>query len=312
MAYKSIHETFWTDPVMKKELKPLERYLFSYFITSPHAHFSGLYYLAKATIMDETGLNLKELDRGMHTLMDRGILRFDERKDIIFVVNMLQYQVKNAKPNALQVKGIRSHMENLHNSFLINDFQRQWPSLSLDLEGEIDTPMDTPIGGVSDARTNKKKHKNKQNKTKQEEEEEDTKQEEEEDTKQVQEDTKKKKAPLSLLQDLWNLKCGNLFSKVIETSDNRNLKEVLRLKERSLEDWERVFKKINNSAFCNGRNDRGWKADYTWIMGNKVNAIKVLEGKYDNPKTPEPTATILLEARIQAQDERRKKLGVSI
>lgn len=327
MAYKSIHETFWTDPVMKKELKPLERYLFSYFITNPHSHFSGIYYLAKATILDETGISPKELDCGMHILIDRGILLFDETKEIVFVVNMLKYQVKNAKPNKLQMKGIWSHLENLHNSCLINNFQKQWPLLPLDLELELDTPiggvsneLDTPIGGVSNeletppigvsnTKKAKKKHKNQQNNNKQNNNKQNkTKQEEEEETKQVQEPLNKKIC-LSPLQELWNSNCGKI-SRVLTSSNTRRQKEVLRLKERPLEEWEKVFEKINISLFCQGKGNGAWKwkANYDWIIANESNAIKVLEGKYDNPNKTDPPS---LEDRIKDRDERREKLGVN-
>ena len=160
MAYKSIHEGFWTDPKLKKELKPLVRYLYSYFCTCPNSHFSGLYYLPKVTIMDETGLNRNELDRGMDTLIDRGILMYDGVNDVVFVVKMLKSQVKNANPNQKQKAGIVNHFHNLHNTTLINDFKTQWPHLEL----EFDIPIDTPIDRVS-ALAVIKQNKTKQDKT---------------------------------------------------------------------------------------------------------------------------------------------------
>ncbi len=161
MAYKSIHEGFWTHPKLKKELEPLERYLYSYFITCPNSHFTGLYYLPKVTMMDESGLKRKELDRGMDTLIDRGILCYDESKDIVFVKNMLKYQVKNANPNKKQKAGIVSHLATLHNSLLIKDFVNQYPHLGL----KFDIPMDTPMDGGTQNTVIKTVNKTKQNKT---------------------------------------------------------------------------------------------------------------------------------------------------
>jgi len=55
-----------------------------------------------------------------------------------------------------------------------------------------------------------------------------------------------------------------------------------RLKERTLPEWVEVMTRIKASAFCNGTNDRGWKASIDWLIGSPDVAVKVLEGKYDN------------------------------
>ena len=114
--------------------------------------------------MDETGLNRKELDRGMDTLMDRGILMYDELNDVVFVVKMLKSQVKNANPNKKQLAGIVNHFHNLHNTTLINNFKAQWPLLELEFDIPVDTPMDTPIDRVSGVGVIKQ-NKTKQDKT---------------------------------------------------------------------------------------------------------------------------------------------------
>lgn len=48
------------------------------------------------------------------------------------------------------------------------------------------------------------------------------------------------------------------------------------------ENWEGIIDRVAASAFCTGKNDRGWKADIDWILKNSGNYTKVLEGKYDN------------------------------
>ena len=82
---------------------------------------------------------------------------------------------------------------------------------------------------------------------------------------------------------IWNTICINL-PKVKELSLQRKEKEKLRLKERSVEEWKEVFVKLNNSKFCKGEGNTGWKATYDWIISNADNSIKVLEGKYDGTK----------------------------
>jgi hypothetical protein len=55
-----------------------------------------------------------------------------------------------------------------------------------------------------------------------------------------------------------------------------------RLTERPLTEWREVFTRIQASPFCQGTNDRGWKATLDWVIGSPDVAVKVLEGKYDS------------------------------
>lgn len=94
------------------------------------------------------------------------------------------------------------------------------------------------------------------------------------------------KAPprLSPLAILWNEVCLNLPN-VKESTPGRLKKESTRFKVRPFEQWREVFERLEKSPFCKGINDRGWKADFDWIIDNDENSVKVLEGKYDDRKT---------------------------
>lgn len=41
-----------------------------------------------------------------------------------------------------------------------------------------------------------------------------------------------------------------------------------------------VLSKVEEYPFLTGENDRGWKADFEWLM-NRNNLLKVMEGRYD-------------------------------
>lgn len=88
--------------------------------------------------------------------------------------------------------------------------------------------------------------------------------------------------PSKALFDLWN-ECieGSPLSYVRELSSAREKKCSARLKERSLQEWGQIFRRMATTPFLSGQNPRGWKADFDWIMSNDGNAAKVLEGKYD-------------------------------
>jgi hypothetical protein len=46
------------------------------------------------------------------------------------------------------------------------------------------------------------------------------------------------------------------------------------------EEWDKFLKKIANISFLWGDNDRGWKADFNWVL-NENNYAKIIEGKYE-------------------------------
>ena len=50
-----------------------------------------------------------------------------------------------------------------------------------------------------------------------------------------------------------------------------------------VEHYEAAVLRVAASSFCNGAGDRGWKADFDWILGAET-VPRVMEGKYDNRK----------------------------
>jgi len=100
-------------------------------------------------------------------------------------------------------------------------------------------------------------------------------------------------APYKPFLDLWASK-GNLPG-IQNFSRCRQDKFRRRMKERLFADrWQEIIEKLSQSAFCTGKNDRGWKADIDWLLKDDANYVKVLEGKYD--KT---------EADLDAEDPMR-------
>lgn len=83
----------------------------------------------------------------------------------------------------------------------------------------------------------------------------------------------------------YNMICSRL-AKVERLTDSRKKHIRARLGEHSREDLTIAFHKLNESDFACGNNDRGWEADFDWLMKNEENITKVLEGKYDNRMSP--------------------------
>lgn len=87
--------------------------------------------------------------------------------------------------------------------------------------------------------------------------------------------------------NLWVRNCPEL-ARPTKMTDTRRDKIRIRLAEMGktradqLATIETVFAKIGESEFCNGNNDRGWKADFDWVFKNESNWVKVIENKYAN------------------------------
>ena len=83
-------------------------------------------------------------------------------------------------------------------------------------------------------------------------------------------------------KNLYNEICTNL-PHVKMLSEKR--KKAIRafLKQLTVDDFKTVCMKANVSGFMTGKNDRGWKADFDFLL-RVDKAISILEGKYSNNK----------------------------
>lgn len=81
--------------------------------------------------------------------------------------------------------------------------------------------------------------------------------------------------------DLWN---STTLPKCVDVNSRRVTSAKARLSDKFFSDnWAPAIEKIRVSKFCNGQNDRGWRADIDWFL--KPDSIsKIMEGKYDDKK----------------------------
>lgn len=144
MSYKIIKEQFWTDPKIKS-LSIKERYLLLYFITNPHSHFCGLYFISEATIAEETGFSAPDLKRAMEELTRQQIFQFDPTFSIAWVVNMLRHQIlgwPSVSPKIL--KAISNHLYRLHGCPIIGDFIEYYYEIHIPYEPPRGVPTSLP------------------------------------------------------------------------------------------------------------------------------------------------------------------------
>jgi hypothetical protein len=82
--------------------------------------------------------------------------------------------------------------------------------------------------------------------------------------------------------DAWQERMVPLgFPAVAKMTGDRERKLRARLKDSTLEEWQRAMDALERSAFCRGENDRGWRADFDFLLQPK-SFTGLLEGKYDH------------------------------
>lgn len=80
--------------------------------------------------------------------------------------------------------------------------------------------------------------------------------------------------------ELYNDTCVSL-PHVRTLTDKRKKAIKTRLKKYTQSDIQKTFIIAEESDFLKGNNDRGWRADFDWLI-NENNMVKVLEGRYSN------------------------------
>lgn len=82
--------------------------------------------------------------------------------------------------------------------------------------------------------------------------------------------------------DAWHERMVPLgFPRIAKMTNDRERKLNARLKDSTLDEWLRAFAALERSAFCRGENDRGWRADFDFLLQPK-SFTKLLEGAYDH------------------------------
>ncbi|MCK5236172.1 MAG: hypothetical protein KAR06_04220 [Deltaproteobacteria bacterium] len=160
MSYKTIDDTFWIDPDFE-HLSFEEHSFLGYLITNRHAHYSGIYYIPKSLIIEETRLTVEQIDKYFKALAKNTSGKFfalyDEKYKMVWVKSMLRYQAR-ATNKKTTLQGMVKQLLSLHGSPLIGQFLKyykadieEWRYLSnvADLEREkIDAALSTIKGAL--------------------------------------------------------------------------------------------------------------------------------------------------------------------
>ena len=85
---------------------------------------------------------------------------------------------------------------------------------------------------------------------------------------------------------IWNEVCGPVLAQVRKLTPQRSQKFRKRLAEDlggDLNQWRTYCEAVVASTFLTGGGDRGWKADFDWLIEPK-HMTKILEGGFQDRK----------------------------
>ena len=108
--------------------------------------------------------------------------------------------------------------------------------------------------------------------------------------------------PYASIMDEYNAVCVSL-TPIKVMSDKRKKEAKARFLREFRGDMGEVrafFRKVEASDFLCGRNGHGWTASFDWLM-KSANAIKVLEGTYDNKKPRAPDIERIPQVDVAAR-----------
>ena len=84
------------------------------------------------------------------------------------------------------------------------------------------------------------------------------------------------------IADMYNDTCVS-FPRLTKLSDSRKKAIRARLKQYSVEDFQKLFEMAEKSSFLKGQNARDWSANFDWLIKDS-NMAKVLDGNYADKK----------------------------
>lgn len=79
----------------------------------------------------------------------------------------------------------------------------------------------------------------------------------------------------------FNTAFAGRLPQIKQMSPARRKAVKARLEENGVQSLAVVMKNVSESAFLQGKNDHGWRADFDWIF-RPANYLKILEGNYNN------------------------------
>lgn len=272
--YAKVAPQFWIGPTGKRirQLGADAQVIALYLLTSPHANMIGLYHLPVPYISADTGIPIDGASKALQRLTDAGFCGYDADAEVVWVYEMSRDQVgENLKANDKQCAGVANAYAHVPtNKFLASFYERYKTAYHLS-EKRMGSPSEAPSPDPCDAPSQPL------GSIEQEQEQE----KESAPNGAAQTDDHPRVRPEEYA-NTWNEFRGPL-PKIREFTESRRKKVKTRMAQGvTLEKFAAAVRRCASTPFLVGNNDRGWQADFDWLIENDTNLTRVMEGKYDS------------------------------
>lgn len=105
MAYRKIHDDFWTDPDIE-ELTPEQKFFYLYLITNPNVNQIGLYEFSIRRACFETGYNSDTVSKLLDTFQEMGKIKRSNKTREILVCKFYWHNKSNSPKVIKHVEGL--------------------------------------------------------------------------------------------------------------------------------------------------------------------------------------------------------------
>jgi hypothetical protein len=283
MAYRQLEISFWQDTFVM-DLTPEEKYFYIYLMTNSKSTQCGVYCLPTRLIEAETGYNRETVEKLLKRFVDYEKILYSSETKEIMILNWVKYNFNNSINTQ---KCMNKELHQIRNKDFIdrlfNIFKEHGYNCEVVFEGLL-RGLEGATKQVGETINKKQETKNIKQET--ENNKDDLKGHDEPDsTKKENEDDKRKKVPYAEIIELYNSHCISLPKVMKKPSSRLRAIEIAWNKLKSLDSIRDIFIAAQNSKFLTGHNDRGWKADFDWILQEK-HYTKILEGCYNFNNTP--------------------------
>lgn len=302
--FRYVYTEFWEDPKVSETFTPEDKLFFLYLLTNPNTTQVGVYRITKKVIAFELGYSIESVN----ALMDRFIehhklIEYNSETREIAIKNWGKFNLKNnGKPiqdcitkelKTIEDKDLVAYVcdgiknVNLKN-FILNAIGMPVNDGEEGEEGSDDSyGASTPRPRIVDKTKTKTKTKTKSFSNIYSQNENDSVDnmdnlEKSDGTSEEVEDASD--ITYQEVVDMYNSICVSMPQvKKLSIKRKKGIKTFLKEFENN-ENVKEIFIKAESSDFLSGRNGTWQACNFDWII-NSNNALKVLEGTYDNKTT---------------------------
>lgn len=255
-VYRNINVTFWTDTKVSDDFTPEDKYFMLYCLTNNYTNLCGCYEISIKQISKDMGYDTETVEKLLKRFSEiHKVIFYNKQNKELLIKNWSKYNwtksEKLDKPLLNEIENIKT----LDFKRFVTDEYNKRDTVSIPYTYPMDTTVSVSVSDtVSESVIN-----NKEIKIKKEDKSEE-------------------------IKGIYNQYATNLPQvKILNDTRKKNINKLLKVF--TEEQFKEICKIANTSDFLTGKNDRGWKADFDFLIRTDK-AINILEGKFDN-KTKE-------------------------